>query len=356
MAKTVLAHVAGPIAQKENLATEALAFILNRSASARAALHAQVVSVVGDVDLLARVATQQVVGKESRPDLVLQREDGTTLGYVEAKFWAGLTDAQPGEYVRRLSDGGGGALVILAPERRLPSLTVEVRERLAASSWTAVGPMSFIVGNVRVGLISWSRLLGSLAAAVANDIHASSDVAQLAGLVARFEEEGFLPLTRAELDDLEVPRRMLALGNLVNDIVDAGVRAGVLSTKGVRSSNGVGHTGRYVVFGTAGAWLGLSHARWALHGRTPMWLRFGNDAWGRADPLRTVLRGWGAAEPPRAYLNDDDRCVRVPLLLPVGVEKEAVVASVVDQLRELDALMRASGMQPLVGAAPPTEE
>ena len=69
-----------------------------------------------------------------------------------------------------------------------------------------------------------------------------------------------------------------------------------------------------------------------------------------------MLRGWGAAEPPRAYLNDDDRCVRVPLLLAVGVEKEAVVASVVEQLRELDALMRASGMQPLVGAAPPAEE
>ncbi len=130
MATTVLAHLAASMPQKENLATETLAFILNRSPAARGALQSQVTALAGKIAPVARVTTQMAVGEESRPDIVLLAESGDTLGYIEAKFWAALTDAQPVEYVKRLSDAGGGVLMFLAPERRLPTLHTEVRERL----------------------------------------------------------------------------------------------------------------------------------------------------------------------------------------------------------------------------------
>jgi hypothetical protein len=355
MADTVLAHIAGSITQKENLGTEALAFILNRSAAARVALRDQIAAILGDVPVVARVATQLAIGEESRPDLMLHGDDGRTLGYVEAKFWAALTNAQPVEYVRRLAAAGGGVLVLLAPERRLPTLRAEVIERLRPEP-AMVGAQSLKLGRVRIGVLSWSRLLGALGAAVADDRASASDVAQLAGLVARFEADGFLPLTRSELDDLEVPRRMLAIGQLVNEIVERGVLEGILSTKGLRGSHAAGHTGRYVAFASAGAWLGLSHWQWAARGRTPMWLRFAPDAWGRAAELRGHLRAWAAADPPQAYLDDEDRSVRLPLLLPVGVEKDVVIATVVQQLREIESVMRAAGMPPLAGAVPPPTE
>ena len=115
MSTTVLAHIAASMPQKENLATEALAFILNGSPVARGALQSQLAILLGTIAPIARVATQIAVGEESRPDVVLLAESGDPLGYIEAKFWAALTDAQPVQYVKRLADLGGGVLVILAP-------------------------------------------------------------------------------------------------------------------------------------------------------------------------------------------------------------------------------------------------
>jgi hypothetical protein len=180
-------------------------------------------------------------------------------------------------------------------------------------------------------------------------------VQQLTGLVARFESEGFVPLTHAELDNLEVPRRVVALAQLVDEIVEAAVKDDILSVKGLRSSHGAGHTGRYITFTRAGGWLGLSHWQWARHGRSPIWLRFDANSWGRANELRDVLRGWAAADPPRAYVDDADRGVRVPLLLPAGFEKPAVVSKILEQLRDLDAAMKDGGMKTLATESPPVE-
>ena len=355
MADTVLAHIASQITQKENLATEALAFVLNRSPAARAALHRSMAALVGDLPPVARVTTQVAASQESRPDLTLCSEDGRPHGYIEAKFWAALTEAQPAEYVRLLADAGGGVLVLLAPARRLPSLRAHVLEKMAHAELSDLTDVSMRTGSVRIGLMSWSGLLAVLRDAVAEDRFASSDVQQLTGLVARFESEGFVPLTHAELDNLDVPRRVVALAQLVDEIVEAAVKDGILSVKGLRPSHGAGHTGRYIAFTRAGGWLGLSHGQWARHGRSPLWLRFDANSWGRANELRDVLRGWAAADPPRAYVDDTDRGVRVPLVVPAGAEKPMVVSKILAQLRDLDAAMKDGGMKTLANESPPVE-
>jgi len=246
---------------------------------------------------------------------------------------------------------------MLAPERRLPSLRAEVMERCSASSlgvepsaqWTLRG------GGHRITFLSWTRVLDVLADATAEDVATASDVRQLRGLCARFETDGFIPLTRAEIDDLDVPRRVLALANLVNDIVERAAAEHLVSTKGLRPVHSMGNSGRYVAFASAGCFLGLSHWLWSTRGRSPIWLRFERSPWGRADELRPLLRPWVTLDPPRAYIDDDDRAVRVPVLLRAGVEKDAVVEHAVAQLREVEGLMRAAAMTPLKAAAPPPE-
>lgn len=354
MTDSVLAHIARGISQKENVATDALAFVLNRSPAAREALRRQIAAIVGDLPAIARVATQIAVGEESRPDVLVHGEDGATLGYLEAKFWAALTNAQPTSYVDRLSAAGGGVLVIVAPERRMSTLHLEVRERLRAASPKDSGPRALSVGSVRIGLLSWSKLLASVSAAVADDPAAASDVGQLVGLVARFESRGFIPFTRDELDDLQVPRRIQALGELVDEIVDRAAKLGVLNIKRMRHSRGAGHVGRYVGFSRAGAWLGLAHTQWGSRGRTPFWLRFDNSSWGRGPLVIDALRAWTTSEPPRAYA-DDGATMRVPLLVPVGVEKDAVIDEVLRQLREVDEALTSAGLPLLEGAAPAEE-
>lgn len=348
MATTVLAHIATSNPQKENLATEALAFILNRAPAVRAALHRRVVALVGEVASFSRVAAQVAVGDESRPDLLLLGDSGQCLGYIEAKFWAALTAAQPVEYIRRLSDAGGGVLVFLAPERRLPTLRLEVLERLRAADMTpsdTSGSTSLAVGSVRLGLLSWSSLLATLHDAASEDRETLSDVHQLRGLAERFETEGFVPLTRVDLDDMDVPRRMVSLTRLAWEIVDAACQEELLSIKGLQVVAKNYGGGRYAAFKTAGCWVGLDHEMWSLRGRSPLWIEFDKGDWSRADRLREPLRGWLNADPPRAFA--EGKAIQVPVLIQVGAEKDRVVADAVRQIRELDELIRSAGLPAL---------
>jgi hypothetical protein len=347
MATTVLSHIAASNPQKENLATEALAFILNRGPAARSALHQRIIALLGSAPSFSRVTTQVAVGNESRPDLIFLNESGQSVGYIEAKFWAALTAAQPIEYVRRLSDSGGGILVFLAPERRLPTLRAEILERLHAAGIAPedVGGTSIVVDRVRLGLLSWSALLSTLHDAVSEDREALSDLHQLRGLAERFETEGFIPLTRVELDGLDVPRRLVALTRLSLEIVDVACGEGVLSVKGLKVMPRDVGGGRYAAFNYAGCWIGLDHDLWGRHGRSPIWIEFSAGEWGRAALLREPLRAWQSTDPPRAFAEGDG--IQVPLILTVGAERERVVADAVRQIHELDALLRGAGLPTL---------
>ena len=132
------------------------------------------------------------------------------------------------------------------------------------------------------------------------------------------------------------------------------VKAGIFTLQGARATHDSGSTGRYVSFTRASCWMGLNHRIWAKHGRSPIWLRFNADAWGCAHAMRNALQQWAAMDPPRAYVDDDDGAVRVPLLLRTGVEKDAVVAYAVKQLGELGEMMAASAM-PLLNGVPEAE-
>lgn len=348
MATTVLAHIAASNPQKENLATEALAFILNRAPAARAALRARVIALVGEVALFSRVDTQVAVGGESRPDLLILGDGGQCLGYIEAKFWATLTAAQPVEYIRRLEGAGGGVLVFLAPERRLPTLRVQILDRLRGEGMTPSdtgGSTALTVGSVRLGLLSWSSLLATLRDAASEDRETLSDVHQLRGLVERFETEGFIPLTRVDLDDMDVPRRMVSLTMLASEIVDAACQEHLLSIKGLNVSARDYGGGRYANFYAAGCWVGLDHEMWSLRGRSPLWIEFDKRSWKHTERLREPLRGWLNADPPRAFA--ENKGIHVPVLILLGAEKDRVIADAVRQIRELHELMRSAGLPAL---------
>lgn len=356
METTVLAHLAASmIPQKENLATEALAFILNRSPAARTALQRYLSSVVGDVPAIARVITQMAVGEESRPDILLFAESGEQhFGYIEVKFWAAFTEAQPVEYVKRLQNSGGGVLVVLAPERRLGTMRLEVIERLkAANLLSHCDDRTIVANSVRLGLLSWTKLLTLLSDAVGDDRPAKSDLDQLGGLVKRVEDEGFMPLMRAELDGRDVPRRIVSLGDLAQCIVTQAIADDLLSIRTSKRGRyqlapGWYSSGRYAKFQNAGCWIGLDHKLWSMFGRTPIWVSFGGSE-GRADRLHDVLRAW--LNDDRAYSHDGK--ILIPLLLAVGVEKERVVADAVRQLRELNEVLALSGLPPVHDEAPP---
>jgi len=107
MTSSVLAFLATRFAtHPENLATEALNFILVNSSNARDALLdiCQRLGHLGKEDLVFTV--QVTNGNGSRPDLVGRAIDGSSPIVIEAKFWAGLTDNQPKAYLDVLPENG----------------------------------------------------------------------------------------------------------------------------------------------------------------------------------------------------------------------------------------------------------
>ena len=152
---SLLAHLSSRFTERtEDIAVEALGYILSTSEAARTGLLSILRSGGANVEELSRIDTQ-IGGKEGeRPDLVGWDESGVERLLIEAKFWAGLTDNQPNAYLKRLPPNG--TLLFVAPEARVETLWPEL-QRLAKKGgfdWRddADGTRSADVGGKRLML------------------------------------------------------------------------------------------------------------------------------------------------------------------------------------------------------------
>jgi hypothetical protein len=350
---TLLAHLATKFSdQNEVVATDALAFVLRHSPPATKTLAQLLGSVAGEPIPVTRVSPQYVAGDESRPDLATFSDDNKLTAFLEAKFWAGLTDAQPLEYLRRLREQGGRALLFIVPEERVASVSVHLEERAKAAAVQLSVPSTIegvrsakTPGGIRLMVISWKRLLAVLTAGCvrAEDEQAVANLDQLSGLVARFEAEGFGPMSPAELTDLSVPRRVKALADLVQAVIAKGEADKLINLGGTRPTHDWTSAGRYLSLPHGNGWLGIDHDAWARYQSTPLWLWFPANGWGRAVDVRRALQGWEVGDRPRAYVNEDDS-VSVPMFIRAAVERDEAVGELVQQLESVDRALAAAGL------------
>ena len=204
----------------------------------------------------------------------------------------------------------------------------------------ADGLRSATIGTGRyLMLTSWRSLLGRMAAAA--DSHTEADIRQLQGLAEQQDEEAFLPLRQEELGP-QLPRRVIDLTGLVDDAVNCANQTEWASTKGSKmvgtaTSYGVGlrFLRAETVFGEAVAGFGVEYRFWAQCGHTPLWLYF----WTSTTPpdLLSALEPLRHRDPPELIESDED--VRIPIKLPVGKERGAVLDAVVARLEEIARLI-----------------
>ena len=352
MPESVLAHVAATIPQKENLATSALVYILNRSQPARQAFHALVEQAVGTVAEIGSLRVEETLADGKRPDVLLLGPAGNRVGFMEVKFWAGLTEAQPVNYLEALNESDREVLVFLAPTRRLASLRNELIERCKLASMTTDvrSDVALDCNGIHVALIAWSQMMEQLGRSTIDDRQALADVEQLRGLWEAIETEGSFSLTREEADDITTPKRYLMLAQLASEAVERWVTVGTGSVKGLNRVNLAYGPGRYVNLGRAIYWLGLDHESWAKHGRSPIWLRFLSDKTGQAPVGAQALANWIRATPPRSYWDGAGSPLLVPAVLPATGTKEDAVNQIVDLIRDIENTFKASGIKLLDNA------
>ena len=331
---TLFAHIAPRLTDRiEDVAVEALGHILSQSPAARSALENTLREGGTVVDSITTVQTQPRGRERERPDLAGLDDNGAERVLIEAKFWAGLTQNQPNQYLKRLPPDRTAALLFVAPAARLETLWPELCRR-AGKAFTIIeattpGDLRAATvcgGERRLMLTSWAALLDLMETRAndASEIATQTDIRQLRGLTARMDADAFLPWRSEDLGP-EFARRMLGLPRLVDDATNRLKKDGLVSTKGLKVTPWKTGYGRFISLGGVALWFGIHIEGWARYSDTPLWLsinpKYAGEKLAQANLLdMTVELGWRRG---------------LPIALPTGVEYDAVLDSVVASLKRI---------------------
>jgi hypothetical protein len=347
MMPSLLAHLAFKFTSRhEDLATEALAYILRTSEMARGAFinylneqfHVQLPNNV-------RFQAQQRMQDNTIPDLVGFDGLGRRVVIVEAKFWAGLTDNQPAAYLRLLPANAPGLLVFIAPAARFRTLWPELIRRCGQAvpgNQPDHAPDSHVLwvnDDHRLGLTSWRDVLNLIDRSLEHprDNALRADVQQLEGLCNRMDSEAFLPLASEELSS-QIGRRVGQYCDIINDVVDQLVKDHVVDTVIPSPTTANRSWGRsFLIRGNYCDLCFLPHA-WARYRETPLWLVVRNHENQTTPELRTALHQL-ELETPSRLVDDENRQLVVPIFPPTGVEREEVILDITRQISKVAKLL-----------------
>lgn len=234
---TVLSHIVQKrfSRQYEDVATDALAYVLKKSDAAHAGMMKLLRGVAPDLPQV-RFETQRTEGA-IRPDMWGLDGPVGARAFVENKFWAGLTGNQPVSYLKQLAKyPQPTVLLIIAPAKRQQPLLRMLRQRLDTdgSGYSERQSTADVIWCVAMrdgpllALTSWDRVLAALEEAV-DDPDISGDLVQLRGLCEAADVDEFIPVSLAETTDQRIPSFILQLGAAMDDAVERAVSAGLMS-------------------------------------------------------------------------------------------------------------------------------
>jgi len=348
--QTILSH----IIQKrfshlnEDVATDALAFILNSSKGAHSAMM-QVLHAVSPALPILRFETQKEE-ENIRPDMWGYDNDSPRV-FIENKFWAGLTAHQPVSYLEKLAEyTQPSILLFIVPDAREHILWRELRRRLQEADITATaenmasGPITHATVTAAgpiMALTSWTRLISALALSVADDPFARNDLAQLQALCEAADIDAFAPISPQQVTDQRMPAFVLQLNAIVQASVDLAVSESILTLEGLKSQASWNRIGRYVKFpfeNGPGVWLGIHFDLWKQYGETPLWMVFSQTDWGRALQSKPLLEPWAAREDK--FMTFQNGELAIALNLVFGEDKDHVVRKLAGLFRDIAGTLR----------------
>jgi hypothetical protein len=365
---TLFGHLALKFtSQRENLATEALCFIVRSSDTAKEALRGVFSRAGVEIPADLRWETQVGGDDDARPDLVGFDGTGTQRVLIEAKFWAGLTDKQPVVYLKRLP--AGGTLCVVGPARRHLLLVTELKRKILepkeALSYDEVSSSHETtvarVGDRNLVVLSWRGVLATIIAAAeqASEGTVAEDARQLQGLCDHEDSEAFLPVSTEELTAHGSYQRILQFCDLVDKLATQLEDHHLIDRKGLKAVAGKGYYGRYMRLRGVGVLLLCDIRKWAAYASTPLWLSVQGPTFKEAAQAHEILASLGHETPKRMYAARDGYPA-VPLFVPNGVEEGAVLNALFGQIVEVGnviaPLARSSGEQANAQPAASPEE
>ena len=310
MHHSLLAHIASNfISEYENVANSSIAYLLNEYSASREALRS-----ILDVDRVPTYyVTELSTDSNGRPDVTGLDSDGGKAVIIEGKFWANLTQNQPDNYLKEVTDNG--KILFLAPDKRFSSLTIEIEKRIGE----AIG---------KVVVCSWAKFLNLVETQnnKNHNPHLASDLIQIHELCQKMDVEGMPPLSASDLDPMN--------GRVASNFSDAIDECKTIlrewehsDFRGLHSvSKKYGH-GFYFRGYAFACYLQFDSKLWFLrNNHTPIWLTVIE-----ADQMGT--------EKIRHYLNDYDPLNSFEndygIILREGMDKRQASAHIVDEVKEV---------------------
>ena len=325
--------------QAEPVATQALAHIMKQREIAEkflALLHDQAGIQFG----YGSIHPEMKHG-DSIPDLTIKDQDGNVRVLVENKFWAGLTDAQPIQYLEALPEDLNSALLFIVPKARMTTVWHELKKRCDEKGFEHeshkenTNTYSCNIGSKFMLVTNWENVFEILLSAAESGGHVTvhHDILQLQYLTEQEDHSRFLPIRSDEVTDQETAHRLINYADLISDITDKLVQNDVFSRKGLRPSHSWTCIGRYLkAYDRFGFWFGISLDLWRDNGKTPLWWNSNcGDNWSGIEGYHRDV----ANLIPGLIVNDSHKHINVPIFLLAGEEKDRVIEHAVNQMHDI---------------------
>ena len=341
---TLLAHLVPSItSQVEVAATKALAYILDNSASARKGLLDLVENTVGArLESVTRFVAEDAYktngGEVGRVDFAGYDHEGKRRVVGEAKFGAALSPGQGSGYLGQL-EKGNSVLLFVVPDYRIDHLWEEVRTDVEGgqSQWKL--GQTKTQGRIKSAdveehdghlmMVSWQNLLLRMQENASGETQTQADIQQLLGLTERLDRDAVLPFGKEDLSP-HFGRRMRDLRIIYDDVISRIRKENWVTAWYGTSRYPQSAYGQFCQISGVGSWFGVYYRLWARGDceETPFWLEVDNC--------------------PHSILAEIDNQLNVktvnnksiPIRLKLGVERQEIVDSIVDQLVIISQIIR----------------
>ena len=341
---TLFGHLAGRFSSHpENLATEALLYILKKSKAGNDLFARYLSELEDEFPTVVRFSSQVSSEGQTIPDMVGTDNTGNQVLIVENKFWAELTPNQPLGYLPLLPENGASALFFVCPQERLYVLNAElgrlVEESGQYQKYENVRKSDDIISNKvsdhkYLMVVSWRKIITDLENLIdpIEERGLIDDLHQLNGLCAEMDQEGFIPLRDHEIGNLEIPQRVLNYLDLVDAIYEELRVQGIASGEGLQKSSTGKWSGRYINVRKKdeyGGRLALDFEAWRKFGRSPIWLTFPDSNWGKGREVAELL---GKSNVDVFEFGDS---FGLPINLAPNADRRQIVVNAARQIREI---------------------
>lgn len=269
---------------QENIASEGLVYILNRSKAARQALNNIIRNDCGLDFPDLKYEAQSTGTNLERPDIVGRNEDGNQVLILEAKFWSALTENQPITYLDSLDNTS--ALVFICPDLRVRPVFNEIEKRLRTRTVLVeqIGAWHLKIPEQDKHLIvkTWSQILEPIKDKLSQEKEHEllADINQIIGLCDIIDNTAFLPIQSEDLSP-KYARRINSYFNVIDKVVDELKGRGMADTNRFRAAGPKYAYVRYFKIDQLGVSFQLRFDYWASVTDTPFWVSFKDDCSGQ---------------------------------------------------------------------------